>query len=542
MSIMSPQVKINLPGTSRSKPKKEHPNFRKNVYDYFNEFSNNTSIHGLKWMCERRRSVIERLWWFILFCISLYFCVILIINTWTKWQKSRIMISFAQSPVPVWEVPFPAVTVCPEMKIRQSKYNFTYYFHEVKKLARKKPTNLTAEELETYSKSSLLCDSFLYQGGNKSEDSEIIDYLESIAPSFTDVMVFSTWTNVTYAEGCDYSFLPIFTNDGICLTFNMLDKSELLTNKFSERDYHVHKRTAEWDFDDGYSKDATENAFPKRIMLAGHDNGLTTVLKAYKKDLNYLCHPNQGFKVLLHHPAEVPRVEDQYFRVPLDQELVLRIKPDMTTTSTNLNHYDPNLRKCFFSKERNLQFFKIYTQQNCLIECIANYTLKKCGCVAYYMPRENLTKICGSGSTKCILEAHAALLRQDVESATGCNCLPSCTSIKYNAEASYSKFEWENYYKAWKLSSDEFSTFRLTRIFVYFKEMKFTATVRSELFGLADFWANCGGLLGLFTGFSFLSFVEIIYFLSVRLVCNIRHYGRHVWSGSNALIDNNVGS
>lgn len=39
---------------------------------------------------------------------------------------------------------------------------------------------------------------------------------------------------------------------------------------------------------------------------------------------------------------------------------------------------------------------------------------------------------------------------------------------------------------------------------------------------LLDFIANCGGLLGLFVGFSFLSFVELIYYLIVRLPCSLR--------------------
>lgn len=48
--------------------------------------------------------------------------------------------------------------------------------------------------------------------------------------------------------------------------------------------------------------------------------------------------------------------------------------------------------------------------------------------------------------------------------------------------------------------------------------------------------ANCGGILGLFTGFSFLSIVEIIYFMTLRVICNIRRYGRHFWSASPDLI------
>lgn len=39
---------------------------------------------------------------------------------------------------------------------------------------------------------------------------------------------------------------------------------------------------------------------------------------------------------------------------------------------------------------------------------------------------------------------------------------------------------------------------------------------RSELYGLTDFLANCGGLLGLCMGMSMLSVVELFYFSCIR--------------------------
>lgn len=80
----------------------------------------------------------------------------------------------------------------------------------------------------------------------------------------------------------------------------------------------------------------------------------------------------------------------------------------------------------------------------------------------------------------------------------------------------------------------------MTRIGIFFKEMQFITSERNELYGQTDFLANCGGLLGLFTGFSFLSIVEILYFLTLRLMCNVRKYGRHYWSASDNLIDNDA--
>lgn len=80
----------------------------------------------------------------------------------------------------------------------------------------------------------------------------------------------------------------------------------------------------------------------------------------------------------------------------------------------------------------------------------------------------------------------------------------------------------------------------MTRVTLFFKEMQFITSERNELYGLTDFLANCGGLLGLFTGFSFLSIVEIIYFLSLRFIFNIKKFGRHFWSGSPELVNNDA--
>ncbi|KOB67896.1 Uncharacterized protein OBRU01_17991, partial [Operophtera brumata] len=51
---------------------------------------------------------------------------------------------------------------------------------------------------------------------------------------------------------------------------------------------------------------------------------------------------------------------------------------------------------------------------------------------------------------------------------------------------------------------------------------QFMSFHRSELFGITDLLANIGGILDLFLGFSFLSLVEILYFITLRLGVAIR--------------------
>ncbi|OWR43551.1 putative pickpocket, partial [Danaus plexippus plexippus] len=96
--------------------------------------------------------------------------------------------------------------------------------------------------------------------------------------------------------------------------------------------------------------------------------------------------PLHDAMILLHNPAELPRLSKQYFRAPLSHEVVVAVKPNMMTTSKGLKSLDSSRRQCYFPTERFLQYFKIYTQANCEIECLSNFTYARCGCVHFGMP------------------------------------------------------------------------------------------------------------------------------------------------------------
>lgn len=118
-----------------------------------------------------------------------------------------------------------------------------------------------------------------------------------------------------------------------------------------------------------------------------------------------------------------------------------------------------------------------------------------------------------------------------------CNCLPACTSLAYDVsiikcdvfkesdKTTLRKQEWINFQLEKKyfpfneklivLFSDQVS-----KLNIFFKENEFITLTRSEIYGPIDFIANCGGLIGLFTGASFLSIVELLYYCSLRLYCN----------------------
>lgn len=144
-----------------------------------------------------------------------------------------------------------------------------------------------------------------------------------------------------------------------------------------------------WTLEEGYkpTKSNGLDVYPYRIISAGTKLGLSAFLRIFQKNMNYLCRgASQGFKILLHPPDEVPQISKHYFRVPPKQEVLVSVQPEMITTSNGLKGYHPNRRGCYFNSERQLRFFKVYTQRNCELECVANFTKIQCDCVKFSMP------------------------------------------------------------------------------------------------------------------------------------------------------------
>lgn len=229
-----------------------------------------------------------------------------------------------------------------------------------------------------------------------------------------------------------------------------------------------NKKHNMWTMQSGYKSNSPE-AYPNRVW----DSGVNGALKIYLKrtadeSIDNSTQSLNGFKVLLHTPGEIPRLTKKYFRVSMKKHFLVSIRPQMITTSKGLDSYDPQKRQCFLYQEKKMKFFKIYTQSNCQLECLTNFTIKKCDCVHFSMPRLSDTPVCESDKWGCAREARKIFSRKmleenlkpnscklnDLEDDFSCDCLPSCTSIEYDTELSYDEYPYDKINDALNITSD----------------------------------------------------------------------------------------
>lgn len=63
---------------------------------------------------------LNRLFWTLSVIVSLLLALYLIYDLFTKMQDSPVIVSLGKSFTPIWDIPFPAVTICSENKILKS--------------------------------------------------------------------------------------------------------------------------------------------------------------------------------------------------------------------------------------------------------------------------------------------------------------------------------------------------------------------------------------------------------------------------------------
>lgn len=201
------------------------------VWKVFSEYSETSTVHGVRYLGERRRHWSERIWWAVTVSVSVFLCVGFIVEAWWKWNSSPVIISFADEATPISSIPFPSITICSDLHIKPSVLNYS----EIKEQLSNEDFEDVDLDLQTVQKVYALSHFCTHQPKfltsyikykNYTIDRNILKYLKQVAPSVFE----SNDTCELAAEqrfDCGKLFSEILTDAGLCYTFNQMSSSEL---------------------------------------------------------------------------------------------------------------------------------------------------------------------------------------------------------------------------------------------------------------------------------------------------------------------------
>ncbi|XP_025197810.1 sodium channel protein Nach-like isoform X1 [Melanaphis sacchari] len=433
----------------------------------FNEFFNQSTLHGVRYIAQSDRPLHERFMWFSFLSVGIVVTSIIIISLWEKFQTSPT-ITGLDTDFHSWDVQFPAITVCPKRPTSDEKvWEYVTSVYD---------NNTDNERAEIFFKFVNEVASFSYENiqmfkqfskYNWLPKDKFKDLAYQVVYHCEDLLYDCTFKGEPY--NCCLGFEPVFTEYGFCYSFN---------TKHVELDWP-------W-LPENYLKANIEYVYET-------DNKLTITFNMDNVTKNPL-------KVFIH------SIDDMLIVDSLPQHLWTRriakifFNSKQTYTTEGARQLTIKQRKCVFPDEISLLTDSNYTFSACMIQCRMDTSRKLCGCVLWLYKSIDGYKYCNLDGLKCIGKNLNQILN-----GLACQCELGCMNTVYEVE---------------KLQDAQFDKINES-LEIGFVSWPMVRYRREVLFGWVDLLVAFGGIAGLFLGFSLLSGVEIIYYFTLRACCMV---------------------
>ncbi|XP_031622962.1 pickpocket protein 28-like [Contarinia nasturtii] len=367
-------------------------------------------------------------------------------------------------------------------------------------------------------------DMFKFNESNISDGKTTFERVDDIRFGRLDVLRSCSWAG----EDIDCrAFKPVMTERGACFSFNVLNSKKIYSNITSPEILTIDGNPDEddWSMEQElerllHSHEEKKNRpnYPYHLVTLDDFDSLDVELSSDPVDWywNYKCEysDTRSFKVFLHRSDEIKEAFYKPFEIEVGKKVIVSITPNVIVTSKNLEVYSSQIRRCYYNSERKLKYFQIYTKSNCEFECFVNFTIAKCGCAKFSMPRERDTRVCDVYEMDCYAQAlsvHRGGLKNNKDTDAAdfrekCNCISPCADIQYIPQSNDLKYVGQKI-----ISNDSRTILSLS-----FKKRKFLVLRKDEASSITNRLATCGGILGLFMGISLLSLIEMIVYCVVQ--------------------------
>lgn len=157
---------------------------------------------------------------------SLLFCALLTFRIGEKLRTNSMIIGFSEKESSVAEIPFPSVTICPEIKAPSFNYTDT-----IVKLEGGHTGDFNHQQLKTFYSFIEICKrtpSSMNFTNERFTIESLVDSLTKSGPVLGSTITDCGWLGEK--RNCSQILTRTLTKEGICYTFNGLDKTEIFRN------------------------------------------------------------------------------------------------------------------------------------------------------------------------------------------------------------------------------------------------------------------------------------------------------------------------
>ncbi|KAH8381332.1 hypothetical protein KR093_002819 [Drosophila rubida] len=480
------------------------------------ELLRNISLQGYNKLVAPELTLLERLIWLALHMTTFLTMLAVLLLTWEQFIAQYFVINLKDPLYPVENVPFPAVSICPNNRL--SLQSVTNYALELQ-------SNDPAFRQLDYYVQQLKYLSKLYLAGNFNADVE--EYFSF--QSFLDV--FGTWNNETF-----------FNTRRIMKLLSPKCEDYILKCSLSNIDIPCFSATA---FQESLTKYGpcctfnTQNRLKNRDFknrFANSAQGLTVVVNASHDDYFAPILNTNGYIVIVHDANNFPAISSSNSLEMFPgqrEESFLKIFPRVIDTDKSLHSFSPAGRRCFFHTETDMPGWKkyVYTFPNCITRCRIRSIIALCNCLPFQMPLELVDSL--EGVVYCTLHHVSCLsqyqfkwnnvltereripgLEREVEEALYCpHCLPSCNDVQYRV--SMSMLPIDSYLATLKPSenNDTDLSSDISVLRVYFGEPYAQLYIRLLNNQWFEIFSTIGNILSIFMGFSLVAIFEVSFYV-----------------------------
>lgn len=290
--------------------------------------------------------------------------------------------------------------------------------------------------------------------------------------------------DVAYIENWQDRILQVYTDKGMCYTFNPHDSDRLI------------------------------------ITGTGESSALQFILDPQLERGQPGFSSDEGLHIAVHDSAEFPLMDQNSLslspgtknRIALTKYVSQSLGRPYSSVDCVPNPEDPDKQI-----ELTSYFNLPYSYESCLFSCMGSLFFEDCGFYSY----QNGTRPC------TFADYWPAMIRgwERVKEAGGYNaackeCLPTCTKVNFRKETSFNKFPNNHALKNLRVLRPNYTMEELESMIsveVYFSSLNVVTERQVPALSSVQLFSEFGGILGLFLGASFLTLLEFVDYLLVLL-------------------------